>query len=100
MQKKPRGAVLSLRLPASVDAKLAEKAESVGMTRGAYARLLIIEALTDTDRVRLHDEIGSVRRKVELLQRNLEVAVTALLVDAGKADLKEAEGFVRERLAK
>jgi hypothetical protein len=100
MQKKRRGAVLSLRLPASVDAKLAEKAELVGMTRGVYARLLIIEALTDTDGVRLHDEIGTVRRKVELLQRNLEVALTALLVDAGKADLKEAEGFVRERLAK
>lgn len=100
MQKKRRGAVLSLRLPASVDAKLTEKAELVGMTRGVYARLLIIEALTDTERVRLHDEIGSVRLKLELLQRNLEVSVTALLVDAGKADLKEAEGFVRERLTK
>lgn len=100
MQKKRRGAVLSLRLPASVDAKLTEKAESVGMTRGVYGRLLIIEAVTDTDRVRLHDELTTVRRKLELLQRNLEVAVTALLVDAGKADPNEAEGFVRERLAK
>jgi len=100
MQKKRHGAVLSVRLPTSVNAKLAEKAEAVGMTRGVYGRLLIIEVVTDTDRARLHDEIAAVRRKLELLQRNLEVAVTALLVDAGKADPEEAEGFVRERLAK
>ncbi len=100
MQKKRRGAVLSLRLPASVDAKLADKAEQVGLTRGVYARLVLIEVVTDTDRARLHDELAAVRRKIELLQRNLEIAVTALLVDAGKADPNEAEGFVRDRLAK
>ena len=90
----------SFRLPNSLYAKLAQAAERVGMTPGTYSRLVVIEALTDTAQARLRDELDSLREAVLAVQRNLEVAVVALLADAGKASPDEAAAFVRQQMTR
>jgi hypothetical protein len=100
MSKKASVRVTSFRLPNRLDAKLGEAADRVGMSRGTYARLVLIESLTDTDQARMRDELNALREAVQTIQRNLEVAVVALLVDAGKAGPDEAEAFVRQRMAR
>lgn len=100
MGNKASSDVTSFRLPRRLNAKLGEAAELVGMSPGIYARLVLIEWLTDTDQARMRDELNALREAVQTIQRNLEVAVVALLVDAGKAGPDEAEAFVRQRMAR
>jgi predicted DNA-binding protein len=100
MAKNAAAQVTSFRLPKRLDAKLGEAAEQVGVSRGTYARLVVIEALTDTDQARLRDDLAALRDAVRLLQRNLETAVVALLVDAGRAELDDAEAFVRRQMGR
>ncbi len=99
MSSKEAGKVISYRLPEGLVARLSESADKVNMSPGAYARLHLIEVLSDTERVRLKDELAEIRKGLTSLQRSLEIAVTALLVDAGKAALEEAQAFVREQMA-
>jgi hypothetical protein len=64
------------------------------------ARLLVVECLVDADRHRLWEEAAEIRKGLARLQRALEVAVVALLCDAGKAEPEQAEAFVKEYLRK
>lgn len=91
-----KSTVISFRLSPAVARSLAQTAERLNMHPGAYARLLVIEALSDADRVRLFDEVAAIRRGVMTAIRNLETAAVAILVDGGKAQPEEAEAFVRD----
>lgn len=91
--KKPNPAV-SFRLPPEYARLLNDQAVRDGLSRGALARLLVIEALADADRLRLFEEVAAVRHALARLKRLLRTATVALLCDAGKAELDEARGFV------
>ena len=93
-----KSTVISFRLSPAVARSLVETAGRLNLPPGAYARLLVIEALADADRVRLFDEVAAIRRGVMTALRNLETAAVAILVDGGKARPEEAEAFVRENL--
>lgn len=93
-----RTTTIGFRLPRSYARILNEEAGRHALSPGAYARLLVVEALADADRARLFEETGSIRAALDRLANNLETALVALLCDAGKAELAQALEFVRERL--
>lgn len=96
MDPKRKSKVVNFRLSPSIARTLAKGAEELSMSPGAYARLLVIEALADADRVRLFDEVAALRRSVSMAVENLEAAAVAILVDGGKAHPEEAAAFVRD----
>lgn len=96
-RKGKKSTVINFRLSPALTRVLAESANEARLSPGAYARLLVIEALSDADRVRLFDEITAIRRGVATAIRNLETAAVAILVDGGKAEPEEAEAFVRDK---
>ncbi len=100
MKSSEPGSVVSFRLTPTFAKRLADNAGRVGMSTGAYARLLLIEVLSDTQSVRLLDELSTIRKSLGTLQHNLETAVVAILTDAGKAALSEAQAFVREQMTR
>jgi hypothetical protein len=67
--------------------KLERRAEELRTTPGGLARQMVIAALND----RTADEIAKLRH-------DLEVAVVAILADAGKCSVQEAEAFVKARM--
>lgn len=92
-----RTVTVGFRLPRVYARILAEQAERHGLSPGAFARLLVIEAIADADRLRVFDELAVVRQAVDRVAANLETAAVALLCDAGKADVSQARTFVAER---
>lgn len=96
-QKGKKSTVINFRLSPALTRVLSESAGEARLSPGAYARLLVIDALSDADRVRLFDEISAIRRGVTTAIKNLETAAVAILVDGGKAEPEEAEAFVREK---
>lgn len=98
MGNRGKTTVISFRLSPGVARGLAEAAGRMGIAPATYARLLVIEALSDADRVRLFDEMAAIRRGVMTAIRNIETTALALLVDGGKADPEEAAAFVRDHL--
>ncbi len=95
---KQKSTVISFRLSPSVAKSLLDAAGAMNIAPATYARLLVIEALSDADRVRLFDEVQAIRRGVTAAIQNLETAAVAILVDGGKAEPEEARAFVRENL--
>ena len=95
---KKKSTVISFRLSPSVARALLDAAGELNVAPATYARLLVIEALSDADRVRLFDEISAIRRGVMTAIQNLEAAAVAILVDGGEAEPEEAKAFAREHL--
>lgn len=91
---------IGFRLPGPYAQRLRQEAARHGLSAGAYARLLVVEALADADRLRLLDEVAELRRAVGRLHENLGIAVVALLSDAGKAEAEEARAFVRDHFTR
>jgi len=96
VKRKDKSTVINFRLSPSLARSLVQAAGRVNMSPGAYARLLVVEALADADRVRLFDEVAAIRRGVVTANQNLEAAAVAILVDGGKAEPEEAAQFVRD----
>ncbi len=95
-----KNSVVSFRLAPLWFRRLAENADKIGVSPGKYAEMLTYEKLTDADTARVLDELGQVRELLQKLVRNLETVCVCLLVDAGKAELEDAEAFVRENLSR
>lgn len=97
---------LTFRLPNEDARRLAAQARAVGLSPGGLARLLVLQALTDSHTAELAEEVGRQRRELSALRgelrdwrRQLALAVEALLVDGGKAEPEEAAEWVRENLS-
>jgi hypothetical protein len=77
---------------------LAAEARRRQMSPGECARALVTEAITDSVRGQLLDQVGELRQAVVRLRDSLATAVVAILTDAGKAEVEEAREFVRDHL--
>lgn len=77
---------------------LAEEAKKRGLSPGGYARLLVAEALLRTSDTLLLEEVRETRGLVVRLGSSLKAATVAILADAGKASVDEAENFVRQHM--
>jgi hypothetical protein len=95
---KERTVTVGFRLDASTRQLLAEEAKKRGLSPGGYARLLVTEALLGTSEKLLLEEVRETRGLVARLGSSLKVATVAILADAGKASVDEAEDFVRQHM--
>jgi hypothetical protein len=94
--KEPKKTI-AFRLEGELLQLLATKAKEFGVSPGAYARGVLTEALLGDSR--LLEELRGVTERQMRLERQLQKATVALLVDAGKAGVEDAEAFVRENLS-
>lgn len=89
---------IGFRLPPAAARKLADEAAKRDLTAGTYARRIVLDSLA-SDAVRVSEDLAAARREVALLRADLKKVVIALLTDAGKAELEDAETWVRHHLA-
>lgn len=87
---------IGFRLSAATARRLATAAARRGLTPGTYARRLVLEGLEDDAGRKALDELAAVREQLARLRTDLARVAVALLTDAGKAEVEDAEAWVRE----
>jgi hypothetical protein len=92
-------ASIGFRLSAATARDLAIAAKREGLTPGLYARRLVVNALTQEDETAKAAEVEELRNEIQLLRRDLARSVVALLSDAGKAEVEEANAWVKSNLS-
>jgi hypothetical protein len=88
---------VAFRLDRDILALLTAKAKELGVSPGAFARVLVTEALLGQSY--LLDEIRELSERQLQHEKHFRTATVALLVDAGKANVEEAQAFAREQLS-
>lgn len=94
----PQSKPIGFRLPPAAARKLAAEAALRGLTPGTYARQTVLAALADDATARLLAELAAARAELARLRADLGRATVALLTDAGKAELDQAQEWVRDNL--
>ncbi len=95
----PSSEPLSFRLDEHYLKRLGEEGEKRGISAGAYARLLVIDALEEGERERLRGDVAELRRLVVLIGEDLASATLALLVHGGNVEQEpEARDWVLANL--
>lgn len=87
---------IGFRLSAAAAKRLAAAAARRGLTPGTYARRLVLEGLEDDAGRKALDELAVIREQLARLRTDLARVAVALLTDAGKAEVEDAEAWVRE----
>lgn len=87
---------IGFRLSAAAAKRLAATAARRGLTPGTYARRLVLEGLEDDAGRKALDELAVIREQLARLRTDLARVAVALLTDAGKAEVEDAEAWVRE----
>ena len=95
MRKEPPQPV-SFRLAPYYLKRLVEGGKPYGMSAGEYARRIVIEALEDTERLRLRDEVSALRAELERVRSDLATAVEALLVASSNPEIRVDREEARE----
>jgi|CXWL01.1.fsa_nt_gi hypothetical protein len=85
---------ISYRLPQPFLKELFERAAINDESPGTWTRRIIIDALSN----RSEEELSEIRRAIDELRQDLSLVAKALLVRAGKAEIKEADEWVRKNL--
>ncbi len=93
-----RSVSVSFRLPAAIAEQLERRASELGLSRGEYARRLVLEGMGDTKSEELRRQVDRLEGEVGKLRGDLKNSVGALLIKAGKANPEEAKRFVAESL--
>jgi hypothetical protein len=93
-----RSQPVGFRLSAPAVRRLTAAAARHGLTPGTYARRLVLAGLEDDAGRKTLDELAVVRDQLARLRADLTRIAVALLTDAGKAELAEAEAWARENL--
>lgn len=89
---------VSFRLSPTPARQLAREAAARDLSPGAFARRVLLDTLAGDDRVL--DELAAVRQDITELRADLRLVAVAVLADAGKATVAEAEDWVRNTLGK
>jgi hypothetical protein len=88
---------VAFRLEPELLKLLTAKAKELEVSPGAYARILVTEALLSDSC--LLEELREVAERQLRHEEHFRTATLALLVDAGKANVEDAEAFVRDNLS-
>jgi hypothetical protein len=88
---------VAFRLEPELLKLLTAKAKELEISPGAYARILVTEALLADSC--LLEELREVAERQLRHEEHFRTATLALLVDAGKANVEDAEAFVRDNLS-
>ena len=79
--------------------RLDQEADKRGVSRSECLRQITEEGLNDEKSRLLLEEVRGLRQLVQLLDRRWKIGLVALLADAGKASVEDAEAFVRDNLS-
>jgi metal-responsive CopG/Arc/MetJ family transcriptional regulator len=79
--------------------RLDQEADKRGVSRSECLRQITEEGLNDEKSRLLLEEVRELRQLVHLLDRRWKIGLVALLADAGKASVEDAEAFVRDNLS-
>ena len=93
--KNETSTTVSFRL-LSGDFKLLAEASVAGESPGECARRLLLAALNDAYQVSLMESLVDLKAELETLHARIAKLAVALLVDAGKCQIADAEQFVTE----
>jgi hypothetical protein len=88
---------VAFRLEPELLKLLTAKAKELEISPGAYARILVTEALLADSC--LLEELREVAERHLRHEEHFRTATLALLFDAGKAKVEDAEAFVRDNLS-
>lgn len=94
----PQSKSIGFRLPPAAARALAAEAVRRGLTPGTFARRAVLAALADDASPRLFTELAAARAELARLRADLARLAVALLTDAGKAELDQAQEWVRDNL--
>ncbi|MCK6484540.1 MAG: hypothetical protein L6R00_10455 [Phycisphaerae bacterium] len=89
---------ISFRLPGTLARQLAEIGARESLSPGEYARRLVLDRLTDRQTEELQSELAALRGLAEKLRDDLATATAALLVNAGKTSVADAQAWVQKNL--
>ena len=90
---------VGVRLKPVLLKRLDEETEKRGVTRSECLRQITEESLNDENVKLLLEELRELRQLVQLHDERWKIGLVALLADAGKASVEEAEAFVRVNLS-
>src|SRR5262245_24548872 len=90
---------VGVRLKPALLKRLDEQAEKRCVTRSECLRQMTEECLNDEKVRLLQEELRELRQLVLLLDKRWKIGLVAILADAGKASVEDAEAFVREKLS-
>jgi metal-responsive CopG/Arc/MetJ family transcriptional regulator len=90
---------VGVRLKPAQLKRLDQEADKRGVSRSECLRQLTDEGLNDEKSRLLLEEVRELRQLVQLLDRRWKIGLVALLADAGKASVEDAEAFVRDNLS-
>lgn len=98
-RKAPGAALVSFRFPEPDFTALKDEAELHGMSPGEYARLLVTNAVRDTDRKEVllavqtlkGELLFAMKNENEVLRSNVRTGVKALLMNLGKGPFDEED---------
>jgi hypothetical protein len=97
MKRKEPKETVAFRLDKELLTLLNAKAKELEVSPSICARILLTEALLGESYLR--EELREIEERQLRHERHLKTATVALLVDAGKASVEDAEAFVRENLS-
>lgn len=89
---------ISFRLAAEYSEELEERAKIAGVSRGDYARQILISVLTENHEKETRNHLAEMQDELEQLRQDLWSSVTALLAYAGTVSAEEASAWVDENL--
>ena len=89
---------IGFKLPTAYIDELTKRGESLGLSRHQYARMLVVEALSDTNAVRVLDKLKQLDEKYTDRWEELVTAVANLFIHSGKLSVEEATGWVEENM--
>jgi hypothetical protein len=95
---KPPPGIISFRLATPLAESLAAAAAKGGVGPHELARQVVVNWLLENEAAETAEALLALRAEIDKLREDLKLAVTALLCDAGKLDVTDAEDWVNTHL--
>jgi polyhydroxyalkanoate synthesis regulator phasin len=95
---KPKPKTVGFQLDEEYLERLEKEAAKLQLSAGQYARRLVMNALDDTERKVIKEEISELNENVEDLRLCLGDAVEALLVTAGNLKKEQAREWTDQNI--
>ena len=96
MKKNPQS--IAFRLDEEYRDRLEKLAEENRVSPGQFARMIVISALEDSERLALRRDLEEMKSAVANLRRDLKNVALALLVGAGKNTAEQANKWAKTHL--
>lgn len=90
---------VGVRLKPPLLKRLDDEAKRRSVTRSECLRQITEEGLNDEKARLLLEEVRELRQLLLLLDKRWKIGLVAILADAGKASVEDAEAFVRDNLS-